>query len=193
MRPDKTSRWSDSCKRSGSKMVLIFSMKETREAQSQNQNMLQLYLTVLVGGQSLQNIRNGQVCIDPGSVQLQQPVWAQGLLEGLCRDPCRVDAGAPQTQVLTVLKHAHRVVIQQTWRGSAAHRNRIHHSDTFHQVGQMEQPKTFLLFPKTCLFISRSNRCVTSMRGQKMCSSPIFTHCNIHMYTSERQPPAALF
>lgn len=72
------------------------------------------YLAVFIRSQTLQNVGDGQVCVDPGSVQLQQPVWAEAFPEGLRRDPSGADAGSPQTQVLAVAKDAHGAVVQQT-------------------------------------------------------------------------------
>lgn len=73
--------------------------------------MLSAYLTVFIGGQSLLNVRNSEVCIDPGSIQLQQSVRTEGFLEGLRRYSCCADAGSSQPQVFTVPKYTHRAVI----------------------------------------------------------------------------------
>lgn len=88
---------------------------ERKGSYPQKTNTLSYYLTIFISGQPLQDIRNGKVCIDPGSIQLQQSVRAQGFLEGLCRDPCSTDAGPSQPQVFTVPKHTHCAVVQQTY------------------------------------------------------------------------------
>lgn len=77
-------------------------------------DIISVYLAVFIGGQPVQNIRNSEVCIDPGSIQLQQSVSAQGFLEGLRRDSRCADAGSSQPQVFTVPKYTNCAVIQQT-------------------------------------------------------------------------------